>query len=186
MSLRYGLLGLLCYQRMTGYELNKTFETSLQFMWNVKASQIYRELLKMQHEKLVTSQIEIQDKKFDRKVYSITPLGKKAFEEWVKKFPQDLLAPIRDEFIMRIFFGETIGLENLLFEIQRFKKQQEGELEILSVVEKSAKESSIEDGLEESLFYWTLTINRARKSIIAEIEWANETIALIKSKKGES
>lgn len=183
MSLRYGLLGLLCYQDMTGYDLNKAFETSLQFMWNVKSSQIYRELLKMEDEKLVISRIETQEKKFDRKVYSITELGKKAFQEWVKKFPQNLITPIRDEFIVRIFFGEAVDSDNLIFEIQRFKKQQEEVLDVLSIVERSATEAARDGGLETSLFYWMLTINRARKAILSEIEWSEETIELIKNKR---
>ncbi|MBM7614165.1 PadR family transcriptional regulator [Alkaliphilus hydrothermalis] len=183
MSLRYGLLGLLCYQDMTGYDLNKAFQSSLQFMWNVKSSQIYRELSKMEDEKLVTSRIETQEKKFDRKVYSITSLGKETFQEWVKKFPQNLIAPIRDEFIVRVFFGEAVGYDNLIFEIQRFKRQQVEALDILSIVEGSATEAARDGGLETSLFYWMLTISRARKAIVAEIEWSEETIELIKNKR---
>ena len=44
MSLKHGLLGLLNYGSMTGYELNKVFRDSLSFFWQAKTSQIYREL----------------------------------------------------------------------------------------------------------------------------------------------
>lgn len=180
MSLRFGMLGLLSYQDMTGYELNKVFDSSLQFMWNTKTSQIYRELSKMEKEDLVTSSVEVQDKKPDRKIYTITEHGKVAFDEWVNKFPQNLIAPTRDEFIVRIFFGNSIEPQNLLFEMQRYKKQQEEELATLSLVEKEAVEKTAEEELQGEMFYWLLTIKRARKSIIAEIEWADETIELLK------
>lgn len=176
MSLRFGLLGLLTYSDMTGYDLNKAFESSLQFMWNAKSSQIYRELGKMEKEDLVSSHIEPQHKRFDRKVYSITPSGKQAFQEWLETFPNDLTFPVRDEFIVRVFFGQNLKGEDLTFEIQRFKRQREEALQILGSVSESAKEAAEQDELEESYFYWALTINKARKEIRAEIEWADETI----------
>ena len=182
MSLRYGLLGLLSYQDMTGYELKKTFDGSLHFMWSVKASQIYRELQKMESESIVKSSIVEQPKRFDRKVYSVTESGKVAFAAWIAKFPQGLLAPIRDEFIIRVFFGKYVGLENLEFEIKRYKKQEEEELATLDIIEDSAKKAADRDGFGKDLFYWLLTVSRARKSIIAEIEWATEALNLIKIK----
>ncbi len=182
LSLRFGLLGLLTYRDMTGYDLNKAFESSLQFMWNAKASQIYRELGKMEDEGLVTSHIEAQHKKFDRKVYSITSSGKRAFQEWLETFPNDLTFPVRDEFIVRVFFGQNLNAENLAFEIQRFKRQREEALQDLGRVSGTAKEAAEQDGLEESHFYWALTINKARKEIRAEIEWADETIKELKGR----
>ena len=102
MSLKYGLLGLLTYDDLSGYDLKKTFDSSLQFMWSAKSSQIYRELGKMEEEGLISSRIQEQDRKFDRKVYSITSSGKDAFQKWVKDFPDNLEVPVRDEFIVQV------------------------------------------------------------------------------------
>ncbi len=44
MALKQGLLGLLNYGEMTGYELAKAFNDSLSFFWQAQTSQIYREL----------------------------------------------------------------------------------------------------------------------------------------------
>lgn len=181
-SLRFGLLGLLSYYDMTGYDLNKAFESSLQFMWNAKSSQIYRELKKMEKEGLVSSRLESQQKKFNKKIYTITIAGKKAFQKWVETFPDQLSAPIRNEFIVRVFFGHNLNAENLTFEIMRFKKQREEKLQILTKVSESAKKAAARDGLEDSFFYWALTIKKARKEIKAELEWADETIAALKER----
>lgn len=48
MSLKYGLLSLLNYGDMTGYELSKEFDDSLGFFWQAQISQIYRELNTME------------------------------------------------------------------------------------------------------------------------------------------
>jgi len=44
MSLKHGILGLLTYSPMSGYDLMKAFDQSLKFFWYAQTSQIYREL----------------------------------------------------------------------------------------------------------------------------------------------
>ena len=60
MSLKHGLLGLLNYGPMTGYELDKAFKASLSFFWQAKASQIYRELGTMEQNGWLTSKRIVQ------------------------------------------------------------------------------------------------------------------------------
>lgn len=42
--LKHGILGLLNYGKMTGYEIMTVFRDSLSFFWHAQTSQIYREL----------------------------------------------------------------------------------------------------------------------------------------------
>lgn len=44
MSLAFGILGFLNYEPMSGYDLAKAFESSLQFFWHAQNSHIYLEL----------------------------------------------------------------------------------------------------------------------------------------------
>lgn len=46
MSLAFGILGFLNYGSMSGYDLVKAFESSLQFFWHAQNSHIYLELKK--------------------------------------------------------------------------------------------------------------------------------------------
>ena len=39
--LKHGILGLLNYGSMTGYEINKIFKDSLNYFWDAQTSQIY-------------------------------------------------------------------------------------------------------------------------------------------------
>lgn len=43
--LKHGILGLLNYGDMTGYEIREAFESSLKFFWPAQTSQIYSELI---------------------------------------------------------------------------------------------------------------------------------------------
>ena len=180
MSLRYGLLGLLKYQDMSGYDLAKAFDTSLQFMWNAKSSQIYRELSKLEEEGWVKSHVEEQERKFDKKVYAITGVGESEFNSWIQNFPNNLQSPIRDEFMLRIFFSEALEKENLVFELIRFKKQREEALVEISMAQKIAKESAEQADALSAYYYWALTIKKGIKEIKAEIECAEETIEELK------
>ena len=65
--LKYGLLGLLSYKNLAGYELTKTFKDSIGMFWNVTMSQVYRELNKMLSENWLNYEIIIQEDKPNKK-----------------------------------------------------------------------------------------------------------------------
>ncbi len=48
MSLGFGILGFLNYAPMSGYDLAKAFESSLQFFWHAQKNYIYLELKKLE------------------------------------------------------------------------------------------------------------------------------------------
>lgn len=74
MSLKHGLLGLLNYGKMSGYELNKTFNDSLYFFWKIQISRIYRELNHMEKTGWLTSETVFQTDKPNKRLYSLTDL----------------------------------------------------------------------------------------------------------------
>jgi PadR family transcriptional regulator, regulatory protein AphA len=77
MMLRYILLGLLDYKPMTGYELENWISVSAGNFWAAKLSQIYTTLKTLEGEALVSSQIEEQTGKPDKRIYEITEAGRK-------------------------------------------------------------------------------------------------------------
>ena len=83
MSLRHGLLGLINYSPMTGYEIVKDFENSLSYFWHATSQQIYKELDAMEKSGWLVSERIIQTEKPNKRVYSITPEGKAALLEWL-------------------------------------------------------------------------------------------------------
>ena len=51
--LKHGILGLLNYKEMTGYEIMEIFRDSLNYFWDAKTSQIYRELQGLEQKECV-------------------------------------------------------------------------------------------------------------------------------------
>ena len=68
MSLKYGILGLLNYGPTTGYDLDKTFKESLNFFWQAQTSQIYRTLDQLEKDGMLTSHIQAQEERPDRRL----------------------------------------------------------------------------------------------------------------------
>jgi len=82
-SLRHGLLGLINYKPMTGYDLNREFAESLGHFWHVKSQQIYKELDTMEKSGWLVSERVMQSEKPNKRVYSITAKGKAEFIDWL-------------------------------------------------------------------------------------------------------
>ncbi|MDR0655406.1 MAG: PadR family transcriptional regulator [Treponema sp.] len=123
MSLKYGLLGLLNYGKMTGYELDKTFKDSLAFFWQGKTSQIYRELNAMEKTGWLSSERVVQTDKPNKKLYSLTAKGRLAFMEWLdaaNRAVEEMLH-VRSSFLMRLFFAGDLPREKTAAMLQDFQ-----------------------------------------------------------------
>ncbi len=126
MSLRSAILGLLNKEPMNGYAIKTLFDEAINFIWQAELSQIYRELDAMEKEGLVTSSIEQQHDRPNKRVYSITEPGRTRFMEWLTAVPEQFLVPKRDEFMLRFFFGSLAGedlmrrsLEQMLLHVSK-------------------------------------------------------------------
>ena len=136
MSLKYGLLGLLNYGEMTGYELDKAFKDSLEFFWQGQTSQVYRELNAMEKAGWLSSKIEVQTGKPNRKIYAITKQGRAEFMEWLRPgtglFQNGTAAPdgsvlealhLRSTFLMKLFFSGELKREETIAFIRSFRDE---------------------------------------------------------------
>ncbi len=109
MSLPHLLLGLLNISPMSGYDLNKEFNTTIQHFWTTDQSQIYRTLYKLEEDKKVRVETIIQEDNPNKKVYHITELGVEALHQWLAEpLPE---SPIRESWLGQLFFGDQ--LENV-------------------------------------------------------------------------
>jgi len=146
-------------------------------------SQIYRELNKLEEKGLVKSEVKPQEKRPDRKVYQLTKGGKETFLSWLNKFPDQLSEQYRSRFLMRIFFSSRIKLDELAFQMKRYKKEKEDQLRYLNKVEQWIKDYSREEKYKDNTFYWNLTIKKGYMNVATGIKWADECLQLIEKKK---
>ncbi len=111
--LKHGILGLLNYGNMTGYEIMIAFRDSLSHFWTAQTSQIYRELQALEQEGWIESNLIEQKSRPDKKVLSITPAGRNELDRWLK---EDQPSKTRMPFLLKTFFrGECSVGENIAF-----------------------------------------------------------------------
>lgn len=179
MSLSHAILGILTYGPITGYDLKKIFDKSISQVWAASLSQIYRELSGLEKKGYVSSSIQKQEDRPDKKIYKITQQGRNVFSRWLSDFPEKLSFPKRDEFMLRIFFGSRLEKDQLINEFERFISQKKKHLETLKEIEKSfdtcSSQFNVESAEKEELF-WHLTIKRGQMTLEILIKWAEESI----------
>jgi DNA-binding PadR family transcriptional regulator len=67
---------------MSGYELAKTFDSSIGFFWKADHQQIYRELSKLRDRGHIQGHEVVQSGKPNKLVYNLTPEGRAALRHW--------------------------------------------------------------------------------------------------------
>ncbi len=181
MSLPHALLGLLLDRPMTGYDLKLLFDKELSSFWPAQMSQIYRELGTLEAKDWVDSQIEVQETRPDRKVYTINASGKQAFDEWMNRFPKSLLSPCRDEFALRVFFGGRSSRDEMQFQLRRFIREKQSEIATYTMLERNygtmAKKNS------DQAMYRRMTMRRSNIVAEALILWAEDCLEELEEKK---
>src|SRR5262249_10357882 len=95
------ILACLTERPMTGYELAKTFDTSIGFFWKADHQQIYRELSKLRDRGHVQGREVVQTGKPNKLVYTLTSEGRAALKHWAARPSRP--ASIKDDLLVRMF-----------------------------------------------------------------------------------
>ena len=129
--LRYAILGLLNHKDMTGYDLSKEFQSSLAEFWNARHSQIYPELKSLTEAHLVEFKTEITGTILEKKIYSITNVGKEELLKWEGSYFKISSLP-KDEFKLQLFFSDCISPNQRIQLLNNQLKQHKEFLDYLS------------------------------------------------------
>jgi DNA-binding PadR family transcriptional regulator len=106
MSLTCGILGVLEAHPMSGYELVRFFDDSMDWVWSAPQSQIYPRLREMEQLGLVSGIDEVRGERLRRRVYSITDAGLATLRAWIVSPPD---APTnRDDLLLRAVFFDMV------------------------------------------------------------------------------
>jgi DNA-binding PadR family transcriptional regulator len=181
LSLKHALLGLLSYQPMTGYELKQYFDSTVQHFWNAELSQIYPTLKSIEEHGWVEKHVEVQDTRPNRKVYEITQSGRDEFLRWVREpLPP---ADLRDPFLIKVFFGTEIPVEDVLVLLRRQMEEQQKVLAFSETVlkERIRHASSEHQYSTRHGLYWTLTLELAMAYRRAYVQWCAESMRLLEA-----
>jgi DNA-binding PadR family transcriptional regulator len=105
------ILACLTEGPMTGYELAKTFDSSIGFFWKADHQQIYRELSKLRDRGHIQGREVVQSGKPNKMVYTLTSEGKAALRHWAARPSSP--ASIKDDLLVRLYALDSIDIQPL-------------------------------------------------------------------------
>ena len=109
MALGDAILACLTERPMTGYELAKTFDSSIGFFWKADHQQIYRELSKLRDRGYIQGREVVQSGKPNKLVYTLTPEGRTALRHWAAR--PSIPASTKDDLLVRLHALDSIDIE---------------------------------------------------------------------------
>lgn len=164
MALAHAILALLIREPMSGYDLNKNFERSVGSFWKATHQQIYRELSKMEDQGLVAAREVAQEGRPDKKLYSVTQLGKETLALWIAE-PCEV-APVKDELLVKVFVGSLVPVAVLKQEIERHRQRHQNKLTAYRQTEADYFQHCDDASYASKLQYLVL-----RRGIAYETDW---------------
>lgn len=171
MSIKSAILGILSWKPSTGYELKKIFEDSSFMYWSGNNNQIYKALISMEEEELVTSKVIHQDNSPSKKIYTITEEGLKELKEWIISSPE---APeIRKTFLVQLAWSAMLSNQ----ELSELLTKYENEIKAHFVMQQEKYRRSIHSpkrSPRESLI-WEMISENILSTYNNELNWIRET-----------
>ncbi len=173
MSLKYGLLGLLNHNSMTGYDLDKVFKLSLNHFWQAQTSQIYQELIAMEKSGWLVSEIIFQSDKPNKKLYTITHEGKSRLFHWLSEPGYNDTA--HNHFLLKLaFLGEVPKKQAIEF-LLNFKNLHEKKYQMTKIIHENIGENT-KGASEQTSACWELTADFGMEYMKMCMNWADGAI----------
>jgi DNA-binding PadR family transcriptional regulator len=178
--LKYALLGLLQYNPSTGYDLKQFMDTSTSNFWHAKLSQIYITLKALEKEGLVTSDVQEQTSRPDRRVYTLTEQGTQELDKWLSDTNVEL-PQLKDPFLLKLFFCARVDKETLLTQLKLQRELHQNLLNDYQTETKATIQNVRENvpQLKQDALFWGLTVRSGELIEEATIRWLDEAIETI-------
>lgn len=171
----YVILGILAiHDDQSGYEIRKTIQQSVGFFWGESYGQIYPTLKRLAAAGLIVPSKSTTKTRSKRQQYSITPAGRISLQQWLAIPYRD--DPPRDEFLLKLFFGEGVAHGVSIAHIRRFQERNRTMLATLLELETLGRAHSSQ---HPGFPFWMLTLNFGLAQIRSALAWSESALAML-------
>lgn len=170
MTIKYAILGFLSWCPLTGYDLKKLFTDSEFIYWSGNNNQIYRTLIQLHKEILVTSEIHHQDKYPSRKVYTITEEGLSELRNWVVSSPGP--PQIRNPFLIQLAWANQLETDELVALLDKY--EYEVHMQMLMCREKERRQINEPARTPREQYLWKQIYVNLISAFENELRWAQD------------
>ena len=166
------LLGLLSLGPMSGYDIRQLISRSIGHFWSESYGQIYPGLKRLAAAGLAEKKTERQKGRPDRHLYSLTTVGRKQLQHWLKLPVTEKEVP-RNEMLLKLFFGANASLGVSREHVETYLESHQKELKLYASMAKSLRKEVAHD---PQLPFWLMTLNFGRHENAAIVKWCKETL----------
>lgn len=167
MSIKYAILGLLSWKPGTGYELKKIFEDSSAMYWSGNNNQIYKSLVQLLNDSLVTNEIKHQESSPSKKIYSITEEGLARLKEWVLEEPE--VPELKNTFLIQLAWADQLSDEELHEMLDRYESRIN--MQLIYQQEKMKRGVQAPNRNERETFLWDKIAENQLSFYHNELKW---------------
>lgn len=169
------ILGLLEHENLTGYDIKKQIDGSINFFWKASFGSIYPALKDLEKNALIKKIKEDNPKtKREKIIYSITPKGREKLIEWLKNSKST--NNLKYETLLKLFFGGATPPNISLQTIEEFEEEIKENLSLLKIYQKNLS-NVIND--KDHIYYY-LTVSFGIETYNTYLVWAKEAKKLLK------
>lgn len=179
MSIKYAILGLLSWKPASGYELKKIFEDSSAMYWSGNNNQIYKSLVQLLDDGLVTNEIKHQESSPSKKIYSITDEGMLRLKEWVLEEPE--LPELKNTFLIQLAWADQLDDEELDDLLDRYEDRIN--MQLVYQQEKMNRGLQEPNRNEREAFLWNKISENLLSNYLNEVKWVQGIRMELKGRK---
>lgn len=124
-ALRDAVLAALLEGESSGYDLAKSFDASVANFWTATPQQLYRELDRLAADGLIQSHIVQQERRPNKRMYSLTEAGHDAIRAFTARPPKP--STIRDELLIKVNAvdaGDAAAVRDLVADQMRWATEK--------------------------------------------------------------
>ncbi|MGE5415445.1 MAG: PadR family transcriptional regulator [Acidobacteriota bacterium] len=167
MTIKYAILGLLSWKSFSGYDLKKMFTNITAFYWSGNNNQIYRTLVQLLGEGLVTHEVQYQENSPNKKIYTITEEGKAELKKWVLSNPEP--PELRKTFLIQLAWADQLSSEEIDSLLTAYAR--EVEMQMLMEQEKVRRKVLIPERTPRESYLWQMMTENIISSYESELNW---------------
>jgi PadR family transcriptional regulator AphA len=170
MSIKLAILGILSWKPSTGYDLKKIIEESSAMYWSGNNNQIYKTLVQLLDEGLVTNEVQHQESSPSKKIYSITEKGLADLKSWVLT-PADL-PEFKKAILTKLAWADLLSTAELDDLLSGY--EQEVRLQISLEQEKKRRGLYAPKRTPREIYLWDMIDDNIISSYNNELLWVQQ------------
>ena len=181
MSLPHIILGMLRKNPRSGYDLKKELETVIHYFWEADISRIYRSLGEMKKHGWVEFETVIQEGSPNKKVYSLTEIGRKELQRWLAETGKPTAT--HNPFLAQLHFSDAIPVEE---QLQVMEARLKSLREEVAELERRASNQNLpvplpDNALQKGVIRAQFSLEYGIRFYDFQIEWTENIIRVLKN-----